>query len=110
MFLETPEENFMQAREALSLFEKISRAKLNMEKSTLVPIDDFPQPDWLTTTGCKITQPGEVGDIWVAPLQCILQLPQNWSSFLAKLENVFAIGQTISLLYKGESCLTPDPK
>lgn len=60
MFLETTEDNFVQAREALSLFEVISGARLNMEKSIVVPMDNSPPPDWLATTRCKIAQSGEV--------------------------------------------------
>lgn len=42
MFLETLEKNFLAARDALSLFERISGARLNMEKSTVVPLDEHP--------------------------------------------------------------------
>lgn len=44
MYVETTEDNFLATREALSFYEKISGAKLNMEKSTLVPMDDQEPP------------------------------------------------------------------
>lgn len=60
MFLETSKANFVAAKEALSLYERISRGKLNMEKSTLVPIDDHPPPAWLADTGCRVARPKEI--------------------------------------------------
>lgn len=44
MFLEMIKENFLAAREAISLYEQISRAKLNLDKSTLVVMDDSQPP------------------------------------------------------------------
>lgn len=54
------EDNFVVARETLNIYEKIFGAQLNMDKTTLVLMDDLPPLDWLATTRCKVAQPGEV--------------------------------------------------
>lgn len=50
MYLDMTEENFQEMREALSQYEQILGAKLNLSKSTLVVMDEHPFSDWLDTT------------------------------------------------------------
>lgn len=35
-------------------------AKLNLDKSTILPLDEEPIPTWYVHTGCKVAHPGEV--------------------------------------------------
>lgn len=54
------EENFKEAREVIVVYERISRARLNLEKSIIMPLEDDLYPDWFARIGCKVAQPGEV--------------------------------------------------
>lgn len=54
------EDNFQEEREALSQYEQIYGAKLNLSKSTIVVMGDHPFLDWLNLTGCWVVQRGEV--------------------------------------------------
>lgn len=54
------EENFGEARATIGVFERISKAKLNLEKSAIVMMDESPPPPWIFLIGCKVAQPGEV--------------------------------------------------
>lgn len=60
LFSKTIEDNFRMAREAIAIYEWISRAKLNLEKSTIVPLAEDECPDWFAQIGCRVAQLGEV--------------------------------------------------
>lgn len=46
--------------EIVHVFERISGARLNFEKSTIVSLDDDPPQPWIINSGCKIARPREV--------------------------------------------------
>lgn len=60
LFLLETKENFQAAREVVSIYERISGAHLNIDKSTIVPMHDRETLAWYTTTGCKVARPGEI--------------------------------------------------
>lgn len=59
---------FGRARATIIVFERISGAKVNMEKSTIVMMDKNPSPDWIMHIGCKVAQPGEVHKYLCSPI------------------------------------------
>lgn len=54
MFLQAMEENFQEAREAFACFECILAARLNIEKTIIVPMSIFPISAWMANLGCKV--------------------------------------------------------
>jgi hypothetical protein len=42
--------------ECMSIYEQISGAKVNLEKSTLVQLDSEPRPEWFSIAGCQIAE------------------------------------------------------
>lgn len=60
LFLALSKVNFRAALETISIFERNLGAWLNIEKSTNLQLDEGPQPDWFSATGCKDSQPGEI--------------------------------------------------
>ncbi|KAL3697982.1 hypothetical protein R1sor_012058 [Riccia sorocarpa] len=51
---------FEEPSDAIRLYEKISGAKFNVGKSTIIPIGLDNIPDWLRATGCKVARKGEI--------------------------------------------------
>lgn len=68
LFLATTKDNFRATKEAIAVYEQISRAKLNLEKSTIVPLirDEF--LDWFSRTGCRVAQSSEVLSLLGCPI------------------------------------------
>lgn len=60
VFIPTTKTAFDELRVHLNLYEQASGAKLNLEKSIIVPIALTANPDWLETTGCIIAEDREV--------------------------------------------------
>ncbi|KAL3676811.1 hypothetical protein R1sor_026759 [Riccia sorocarpa] len=60
VMLKADPENFSELQNAISLYEEISGAKLNMVKSTIIPIAMTTTPEWLQGFGCYIARDGEV--------------------------------------------------
>ncbi|KAL3683337.1 hypothetical protein R1sor_001359 [Riccia sorocarpa] len=56
IMLQLDEQVFMETREILSKFEVASGAKLNIHKTTVIPLFEEPAPGWLHRTGCHIAQ------------------------------------------------------
>lgn len=54
LFLLAFEESFQAAREAIAIYERISGDRLNLDKSTIVPMHDGDVPDWFSWTGYKV--------------------------------------------------------
>lgn len=60
IFIPIDEQSFIKMQEALSIYEWASRAKLNLEKSVIVPLAMMSIPQWLVDTRCTINNLGEV--------------------------------------------------
>ncbi|KAL3694436.1 hypothetical protein R1sor_008087 [Riccia sorocarpa] len=60
LLLHADEENWKRAGEVIRRFEVMSGAKLNANKSLVVPIGFQDPPGWLLKTGCKFATEGEV--------------------------------------------------
>lgn len=54
------EENFQAAREVIGIFERISRAQFNLDKSTIMPMYDEKTPECFSRTGCKVARPDKI--------------------------------------------------
>ncbi|KAL3695157.1 hypothetical protein R1sor_008808 [Riccia sorocarpa] len=54
------QQNFEELHDAVRIYERISGAKLNLKKSTVIPLGASETPDWLTQTGCHIAKRGEI--------------------------------------------------
>ena len=60
IFFEATEESFKAVMEVLRQFEKISRAKINIDKSKLIQLDLGDQPDWFSRSGCTVVNDRQV--------------------------------------------------
>lgn len=64
------EQNFQAAVEVISSYERISGARLNLEKSTIIPLDDEPLSGWYANTGCKVAHLEEIINYLGCPVGC----------------------------------------
>ncbi|KAL3686848.1 hypothetical protein R1sor_013157 [Riccia sorocarpa] len=53
-------QNFNELQDAVQLYEDISGVKMNMSKTTVIPVAMDSSPTWLTAHGCYIAREGEV--------------------------------------------------
>jgi hypothetical protein len=61
LFFHATEDNFHTAvMDCLHIFERISGARVNLDKSTIVQLDSRMQPAWFSLAGCKIAASGQV--------------------------------------------------
>ncbi|KAL3686361.1 hypothetical protein R1sor_008935 [Riccia sorocarpa] len=58
-FTETKEEYFEAIREVIQRFEHISGARLNLQKSIVMPLTPHAGANWLGNTGCEIAGEGQ---------------------------------------------------
>lgn len=79
------EESFLKLQNILKLYEVASGAKLNMSKSIIVPLSLPVIPQWLTTIGCRISEPGKVQKYLGAPIGCNLKSSQLHDFFLDQI-------------------------
>jgi hypothetical protein len=56
VFIDATEESFEAMMDCLHAYERISGQKLNLEKSTLVQLDQGPRPLWLSHVGSNIAE------------------------------------------------------
>ncbi|KAL3695212.1 hypothetical protein R1sor_009288 [Riccia sorocarpa] len=54
IFLQMDKDVFQHTMDTLAEFEKASGARLNLQKTTVIPLFDGPVPDWLSQTDCQI--------------------------------------------------------
>ncbi|KAL2635683.1 hypothetical protein R1flu_007162 [Riccia fluitans] len=59
VFLKASQTNFRNLQQTISMYERISGAKLNLEKLTVIPVGMSSTPQWLKDTGCYIAREGE---------------------------------------------------
>lgn len=81
------EENFASAMEVVTAYERISGARLNLEKSTIVQLDDSLEPPWLRQTGCKVAEPDEVIVYLGSPIGYRLSANREMAFVLGKVRN-----------------------
>lgn len=60
LFLKMGEETFAAAMEVISVYERISRAKLNLEKSIIIQLDYSPLLAWVAGMGFRVAHPSEM--------------------------------------------------
>ncbi|KAL3682360.1 hypothetical protein R1sor_000382 [Riccia sorocarpa] len=60
VFIQAEESAFLELQEAVRCYERISGARLNLSKSTVIPLGQDEIPEWLHNSGCHITQKGEI--------------------------------------------------
>lgn len=84
-FLETLEGNFREAMNVISYYERISRAKLSLEKSTIIQPDDQLEPEWLHHVGCKVAARDEVVVYLCYPIGANLLPSQEVEFLVAKV-------------------------
>ncbi|KAL3694939.1 hypothetical protein R1sor_008590 [Riccia sorocarpa] len=56
-FLQMDQQVFLQTTDVLTKFEEASGAKLNMNKSTAIPLSTDQPPEWLRRSGCQVASP-----------------------------------------------------
>ncbi|KAL3701097.1 hypothetical protein R1sor_019119 [Riccia sorocarpa] len=85
LLLRAEEENWNQAAAVIRKFEIMSGAKLNVQKSLVVPIGFEEPPGWLLRSGCKIPTEGEVWTYLGCPLGVNLTEEQTLQKVLDKI-------------------------
>lgn len=85
LFLAVTKENFMETRAIIAVYERISGVRLNLEKSTIVPLEDDLCPDWFFWIGCKISQPREVLTFLGCPIGVKLMASKEAEFFMDKV-------------------------
>lgn len=60
LFLRLEESNFSATHNMIQVYEQVLRAKLNVEKSITIQLNDLDIPNWISKTGCWIAKLGEV--------------------------------------------------
>jgi hypothetical protein len=60
IFFEAMEASFRSVMEVLHDFELISGAKVNLEKSKLIQLDNGEQPEWFVRSGCTVVGDGQL--------------------------------------------------
>ncbi|KAL3689125.1 hypothetical protein R1sor_015434 [Riccia sorocarpa] len=58
--IQANQEDYDELQDAIRVYELISGAKLNINKSTIIPIGMSVIPEWLRNTGCHIAAKGEL--------------------------------------------------
>ncbi|KAL3694924.1 hypothetical protein R1sor_008575 [Riccia sorocarpa] len=58
--MQATEECFNTTRAIVYSFERISGAALNLSKSQIIPLGFREVPNWITRTGCKVAEAGEI--------------------------------------------------
>lgn len=61
-------QNFQELKDVLNLYEWASGAKLNIQKSIVIPIELDPIPQWVIDKGCQLIAPGTITKFLGAPL------------------------------------------
>ncbi|KAL3677467.1 hypothetical protein R1sor_027415 [Riccia sorocarpa] len=60
VMIQAKAEEFHELQDAIQCYESISGAKLNIKKSTVIPIGLTEIPDWLRQVGCHVAKKGEI--------------------------------------------------
>lgn len=60
LFLKATKGEFAAVCSAVNKYECVSGAKLNIDKSVIIQLDNLEQPDWIERTSCRIAAKGEV--------------------------------------------------
>jgi hypothetical protein len=60
IFILAEEIAFQKLTELISMYENASGAKLNLQKSIIVPIAMTTNPNWIHSTGCIIAEPNKI--------------------------------------------------
>ncbi|KAL3698443.1 hypothetical protein R1sor_012519 [Riccia sorocarpa] len=59
LFLQMEQNTFNSTMQTLKVFEQASGARLNLNKSLIIPLGDEQVPRWLLDTQCKVVNPSE---------------------------------------------------
>lgn len=70
MFFLSTRHKFQATMKVIGIYKRIFWARLNLEKSILVPLDDKHLPSWYASTGYRIARPGEVITCLGSPMGC----------------------------------------
>ncbi|KAL3697349.1 hypothetical protein R1sor_011425 [Riccia sorocarpa] len=85
MIAATPE-NFEELQRAIIFYEEISGAKLNISKSTVIPIAMTRTPGWLNNIGCYVAREGEVVRYLGHPIGWNVKAAQKCDYILGKIQ------------------------
>lgn len=69
----------------ISTYERILGAKLSHGKSTIIQLNNQPQHDWLSNTGCKVAARDEVVTYLGCPIDSNLSTAQEVEFLVSKV-------------------------
>lgn len=85
IFLPADPHSFQAFHNYITIYEQASGAKLNISKSTVIPIGISPTPQWLHNTGCIIAKPGGITHYLGVPIGVRLSTTQIQSYCLDRV-------------------------
>jgi hypothetical protein len=101
IFIPALELAFNKLYKCLSLYEAASGAKLNFQKSTIIPIAIENIPDWIHRTGCSILKDGEIHKYLNSPFGNNLSSAATQNFCLEKLGKRIVAFKPRSILFPG---------
>lgn len=60
IFIQASEENFWKATSLIAIYERISSAQLNLEKSVLIQLHVGPAEEWYSHSRCQVSTRGNI--------------------------------------------------
>ncbi|KAL3688832.1 hypothetical protein R1sor_015141 [Riccia sorocarpa] len=101
VMLRAEQDNFRALHQAINLYEEISGAKLNIAKSTVIPIALEGTPEWLNSVGCYIAREGEIIRYLGFPIGRNVKQTQCCDYVLGKLQKRLGNWTYRTLTYEG---------
>ncbi|KAL3680315.1 hypothetical protein R1sor_023271 [Riccia sorocarpa] len=86
VMLDAAPENLRTLQETIGIYEAISGARLNLEKSTIIPVAMENIPNWLQYSGCYVAKEGEVIKYLGFPIGWKVSEAQQSNFLISKVE------------------------
>ncbi|KAL2653440.1 hypothetical protein R1flu_021568 [Riccia fluitans] len=86
LMLQALEENSDELKNAIATYETISSARLNISKSTIIPVAMRDTPSWLHHIGCYVAKEGDVIRYLGFPIGWKITETQQWDYILERIQ------------------------
>lgn len=101
------QQSFIEVEDSIAVYERAFGAKLNMHKSTIIPIGLADIPQWLTDKRCVITKEGKILQYQGAPLGTKISLANIQSCCLDWVGKCIASRSGKGISFAGKLILIP---
>ncbi|KAL3698824.1 hypothetical protein R1sor_012900 [Riccia sorocarpa] len=106
VMLDADHANFLELQDAVKLYEDIFGAKLNIAKSTVIPIAMEGVPSWLPPLGCYIAREGEIIRYLGFPIGRKVKQKQQTDYILGKIQKRMGNRTYRMLTFEGRVVVT----